>query len=223
MRKAIGMLLILACSRSVAFSQTPEACRSAVQHLVLPSFVEARPSYLGQTLTPLKFLFSEQGIDVYSVGVPRPALVDGVRALLIYQDEKVRQKIIQLMRGPTPGILITGGIRRPLDHLKFAVVNFSCNESEFYAGKGVVNDIQYYEPKECIILPENTDIYEAQRLSMAGVLQRGDVINQMNWLTGLRAESYVPLDDARRFPDGRAFLRKIVQALIAERRDFDKR
>jgi hypothetical protein len=181
----------------------------------------------------LKPLFSSQGVDVYMVGTPRPIPGGGVDALLVYQDEALRQQVIRFVRGPTPGVTITGGIRRPLDNLKFAILNFACDETVFFPAHGKivwngsrkcgVIGIKYYEPKECIVLPENPDVYQMQQLSMAGVVQRRDVMNSMNWLMTLEKKSDLPLYDDPILPDGHALMVKIVQALRAERKGYDNK
>jgi hypothetical protein len=233
MRKGIGVSFILLCLCLPAFSQTPDACGAAVRNLKLSAFLEARPYYLGQTLTPIKFAFSSQGIDVYMVAPPPPGIVAGIQVLLVYQDEALRQHVIRFLRGPTEGVTTTEGIRRPLDNLKFADLIFSCDESPLFPAHGpmiwqgsrkcTVQRILYYEPKQCIILPENPDIYEMQRLSMAGVNHREDIINPMNWLFTLEKADNAALYDDPRFPGGHLLLTRILRAIRAERDDQAKR
>jgi hypothetical protein len=229
MRKARYLLLAFVCFCPRSFSQTADACGAAVQHLALPDSLESRAYYLGQTLTPIRFGFSFQGIDVYMVAPPPPIVIGDIQVLVVYQDERLRQQVIEFLHGPLPGLTLVsneGSLRR-LNDLKFADLVFACNESPFFPARGkmvwqgsrkcILQRILYYEPKECIVLPEHPDIYQMQQLSMAGVIHRGDAMNPMNWLTTLERVKDVRLYDDSRFPGGHELLMKILQAIRTER------
>lgn len=103
MKKAIGLLIIFINSCLPTPSQTAEACQYAVQHFVMPSTIEFPGMHLGQPLTPIKFLFSLGGKEIYlatALEPPYPWILmtdQPLTLLIVYQDEKVRQEAIALL------------------------------------------------------------------------------------------------------------------------------
>jgi len=62
-RRIVEFLLILACLSFRASAQTTDACRAQLQHLTLPSSARIDD---GNAETPVEFLFSDHGADIYS-------------------------------------------------------------------------------------------------------------------------------------------------------------
>jgi hypothetical protein len=71
-------LLILTCLHLPISAQTPEACRAAMQHLILPPTAESPVAHPQgahyYNLTPLDLLFSLGGVDVYSYTTLRSSI-----------------------------------------------------------------------------------------------------------------------------------------------------
>jgi hypothetical protein len=188
--KAIEVLLIILFSRLLVFPQTTETCRVAVQHLTLPSTVESPAMHPAQPLTPIKFLFSVEGKDVYLATALRPPypwspLTDQpLSLLLVYQDEKARQEAITFLHNMGSGGMLLKE-SPPLDNLKFAAVHCKNTWDDFVSTGGcTVNDWQYYEPQACIVMPTADDPASLSKLAMLNPRNRFDVMNNFNWLNG---------------------------------------
>src|SRR5258708_9399929 len=127
MRKTFESLLILMFLSFPATAQTTDDCRADVRHLKLPehAFID---DVLGLAQPPLVFLFSQDGVDVYSAthfkamqvfqksGMP---LANAFTVILVYQDEQVRQEKIEYVRKSFPYASLNN-----LDNLKFATFRF---------------------------------------------------------------------------------------------------
>src|SRR5438874_2996206 len=123
MRKALESLLILTFLSSPATAQT-DACRADVRNLKLPgrAFMD---DVLGLSQPPVVFLFSQDGVDVYSStdframqafeigGIP---FANAFTVILVYQDERIRQQKIESLRKVYPDA--------SLENLKFATWRF---------------------------------------------------------------------------------------------------
>src|SRR5260370_38160923 len=125
MRKIVESLLILRFLASSAVAQkATEACRADMKHLKLPekAFID---DVLGLNQPPLVFLFSQDGVDVYSATDFKAMQVfqksgisfaDAFTVILVYQDEQIRQWKIEALRKTYP--------YAPLENLKFATWRF---------------------------------------------------------------------------------------------------
>src|SRR5271156_98063 len=127
---ALACLLILGCFCSPAFTQTPDACRTAVQHLILPSTIESPVMHPAQPLTPIKFLFSVEGTkDIYLATALTPPyswtlMTDQpLTLIMVYQEEGQRQKAIAFLHSLASGGLLLNSSPPPLDNLKFAAIH----------------------------------------------------------------------------------------------------
>lgn len=142
-------------------------------NLTLPQSVQLLDS--GSNERPVQFLFSDHGADIYSA---IPSDVDaawffsnGIRVIVVYQDEQARQRAMDnLMQ---PGVLeldVSGTRHTTLDKLKFAVVRLGiglskdtsqeayvrehhvAQDSYLYrllSDSWEVEEIQYFEPPSC--------------------------------------------------------------------------
>jgi hypothetical protein len=177
-----------------AHAQTREACQSAVKHLTLPPTVEYPAMHPGIPLSPIEFLYSSRGIDAYAVvfnGVPNYYPVTGqspnnVSLILVYQDEEVRQQMIGTLRDAHLAIRQSDATAPSLDNFKFATVHCVLGGKEFLStGKCVANDIQYYKPQACIVVPQAKDFSDLSVLAASGAHNYRDALNGLNWLAGI--------------------------------------
>jgi hypothetical protein len=169
-------LLIWACAYSTVLAQTPEACKADLQHLTLPQTVQLDD---GNGETPVQFLFSDHGADIYSA-IPSSEpngivwfISNGIRIIVVYQDERARQQAIRNLSQPgvVADVMAGSSTHGTLDELKFAVVHlgvgsssdkpdeayirehYSAQESylhELIASQWHVEGIQYFEPASCV-------------------------------------------------------------------------
>src|SRR5580658_9318294 len=105
MRTILSCLFAFGCICLTASAQTPDACRAAVRHLTLPPTAEFPEMHRKLPLSPIKYLYSGDGIDFYSAifrftnyNPPVSAPYD-IGMVLVYQDEATRQQIISASRG----------------------------------------------------------------------------------------------------------------------------
>lgn len=173
------------------------ACHAALGHLTVTAPALIEDGLLGHT--PVEYLFSEDGDDVYSatsfdpnqegqylhgnvtiqrlLGGSNLAGGDGMRFIVVYQDEKSRQQAIGNLSKPGVLSTILVGSHAPLENLKFAVVHVQIDDGgpgssvdkqkygqwimgthsekenisyELQNFKWSIVDIAYFEPKECI-------------------------------------------------------------------------
>jgi hypothetical protein len=172
-------------------AQTTDACRAQLQHLTLPP--TARIDVPNETPgeTPVKFLFSDSaGTEFYSVIPSNPQggihwfINNGVRIIVVYQDEQVRQQLIHMLKQPgvvgIPGCCRKHGI---LDKLKFAVYHLS-------ASTWRIESVQYFEPPSCE--PPEQVLYNNTYHTLPGLPadDRG-----FNWITDLNRKPFESEDD----------------------------
>lgn len=156
--EAFGPLFIIAFLCTPVSAQTTNACRADLKHLTLPASAQVND---GDELTPLKFLFSKDGDDIYSA-IPSGRSHNltwisnhGIRVIIVYQDEQARQKTINILR--QPGVMAgIYGPHAPLENLKFAVVHLVQegdvivgDEHQILTGSWAVKGISCFEPQAC--------------------------------------------------------------------------
>ncbi len=202
MRKAFGCVLILACYWLPAFTQTPDDCRAAVQHLTLPPTIETPVMHPAQPLTPIKFLFSAEGTkDIYLATALQPPypwtrMTDQPLTLLVvYQSEEERQKAIAFLHDMGSGGILLNSSPPPLDNLKFAAVHCATTWKEFLStGSCKIHDMQFYEPQACIVAPAPAKTpAELSQLAMLNPRNSRDVMNNFNWLNGFQLPPNAPV------------------------------
>lgn len=169
MRKTLESLLVLACfcvSVSAQTPQTSDACRAELWHMTVPAYAQIT----GYDLTPLEFVFSQDGVDVY-VAMPssRSHYVNwigqhGIRVIVVYQDELLRQEVIKWLLDPPNIQVVSLPHPIPIDNLKFAVAHYTpvgirdgqehTEKDELLAGDWAVEDVHYYAPQACVDFPQ---------------------------------------------------------------------
>jgi hypothetical protein len=132
----------------------------------------------GNGETPLEFLFSDHGADVYSA-IPSSGpnyvpwfISNGIRFIVVYQDEQARQQAIHNLSQPNvvAHVMIGNSAHGSLDELKFAVVHLGIGSSrdkldeayirahhppleayyhELITAGWHIETIQYFEPQAC--------------------------------------------------------------------------
>ena len=163
-----------------------------------------------QPLTPIKFLFSWEGKDIYlatALNPPYPwtRLTDQPLTLIIvYQEEKERQIAINYLRSMRSGGMMLRLSSSPsLDNLKFSAVNCETTWKEFLStGSCTVHDWQFYEPQACIIIPKANDAADLSTLAMLNVRNRFDVMSNFNWLNGFEIPPGTKIPNLK-FPMGK--------------------
>jgi hypothetical protein len=152
MCEILKCLLILTLLSFPAAAQTTDSCRADVRHLKLPehAFID---DVLGLEQPPLVFLFSQDGVDVYSAtdfkamrvfhksGMP---FANAFTVILVYQDERVRQQKIESLRKAYPS--------DTLDDLKFATWRFELTPlwvDNVLMRKWLVSGMAYFKPVSC--------------------------------------------------------------------------
>ena len=207
-------VLVLACLCLSASAQKPESCRAAAQHLTLPesAYVDGP---IGFSRPPLVFMFSQDGIDVYSatsfdlLSRLDPSVRTGVRIILVYQDEKARQHKIDSLRGVVNfGNAMVPLRHAPLANLKFAVVDFERTPiwvDNVLTRKWLISSVEYFEPEACIVFP--SDASDQMRLEWTKPnLQASQVY--FDWITGITYPS-----NKRASPDSDPVLAKSIQVM----------
>src|SRR5260370_4081221 len=168
-------------------------CRAAVQHLSLPPTAESPQMHPGLPLSPIRFLYSSQGIDFYSVifRFPNYLHVGGnspldVSLILVYQDEAARQQMIDTLRHGAVVVRQSDATPPSLDNLKFAVMHcVDDGKGMLSTGRCVVNDVQYFKPQASIVVPHAKDFSDLSTLAASGARNYRDAINGLNWLAGI--------------------------------------
>jgi hypothetical protein len=139
-------------------------------------------------------IYSSRGIDVYGVifnALPNYYPVAGqspnnLSLILVYQDEAARQQIIGTLRTAHLAIRQSDATAPSLDNFKFAVIHCVLGGKEFLStGRCVANDIQYYKPQACIVVPEAKEFSDLSVLAASGARNYRDTINSLNWLSGI--------------------------------------
>ncbi len=177
MRKSLNALLVLACLCLPASAQTTDACRAELRHLTLPSTAQVND---GNGETPLEFLFTDHGADIYAAIPSREPnymswiVNNGMRFIVVYQDDQARQQAIHNLIQPNvvADIMAGSSPHGTLDNLKFAVVHLGLGASASHekdvpfpgehsaqeklyhdlttgSGGWHIEGIEYYEPQSC--------------------------------------------------------------------------
>jgi len=168
-------------------------CRAAVQHLSLPPTAESPETHPGLPLSPIQFLYSSQGIDFYSVifRFPNYLHVGGnspldLSLILVYQDEAARQQMIDTLRHGAVVVRQSDATPPSLDYFKFAVMHcVDDGKGMLSTGRCVVNDVQYFKPQACIVVPQARGFSDLSALGASGARNYRDAINGLNWLAGI--------------------------------------
>lgn len=146
-------LLIIVCLSLPCFGQITDACRADLKHLKLPEKAMIDDELIPLTSTPLRFLFSKDGVDAYSAtnfevmkALRRigQAMPNAFTVILVYQDESVRRrKIESLRRWP-------GGSR--LENLKFSTWRFEPTPvwvEDVLMRQWLITGMAYFKPVNC--------------------------------------------------------------------------
>ena len=238
-------LLILACLWFPASPQTPEACRAAVQHLTLPPTAQIDD---GNGETPLEVLFSDHGADIYSA-IPSSEpngitwfISNGIRVIVVYQDEEARQSAIHNLIQPNVVAHIAPGSspHGTLDKLKFAVVHLGVGSSKDKSDEAYVREhhspqesylhelitsgwhiegIQYYEPESCAPAKQELCLNKTGQMvpCVSHSLHAAHV--DPNWITDLN----ISPGGRKPEPYGDPQFVKIVEAMRAKLKEFAAR
>jgi hypothetical protein len=166
MRRFFECLFVFMFLCLPASGQISDACRADLQHLILPQSSQ------------LQFLFSDHGADIYSWN---PSDVDatwfqsnGIRVIVVYQDEQARQQAIHNLMQPDVlegEVQLAGDAHHTtLDKLKYAMIRMGIGLSKdtsqeayvrdhhvdrnsyFYAlltSSWEIREAQYFEPPSC--------------------------------------------------------------------------
>jgi hypothetical protein len=172
----------LALSRTEV-EQGDEGCNTVTQHVTMPPGFIATTDY---DVAPLEFLFSDNGMDVYSATSYRRTYPlewireNGMTVIVFYQDEKVRQRqIASLRKDNSPARL---GYPQHFENIKYSMINF------FGPSAAFVRDVEYFQPKPCVSSSEEhlagllwMHYSDFQLWAMPGLHASK---NGPNWITG---------------------------------------
>ena len=126
------VLFLLGCSPVFGFAQNSKQCVADLQHLTLPAYAQIQYGD-DNGETPLVYLFSEDGDDIYSA-IPSNArnyvehlYSNGISFIVVYQDERARQEAIHNLSQPGAVAVIAPGssAHGSIDQLKFAVIHLN--------------------------------------------------------------------------------------------------
>lgn len=242
MSKVFECLLVLACLCLPASAQTSSACRVQLDHLAMPSSARIND---GNGETPVEFLFSDHGADIYSA-IPSSEpngivwfISNGIRIIVVYQDEQARQQAIHNLSQPSVVADVGPGSSRhgSLDKLKFAVVHLGVGSSQdkldeayigerhspqdFYMHELItsgwhVEGIEYFEPPSCdppklALCTKSSG--QAVPCALPGLPANS---GEPNWITDLNVRG-------RLEPYGDPQFVRIVGAMKAKLKDFADR
>jgi hypothetical protein len=194
MRKTFDSLLILTfLAFPSAAQEKTEACRADMQHLKLPEHAII-DDVLGLSQPPLTYLFSQDGVDVYSAtnfevmrlfqrtGMP---FANAFTVILVYQDERVRQQKIESLLKDNP--------YAPFEKLKFSIWRFELTpvwDDNVLKRKWLVAGIAYFKPVSC------TTLESRMPASSAGYLEA--TIQGSNRIAGQMPPMTIP--ESQRLP-----------------------
>jgi len=139
-----------------------EACRVELRHMTVLDYSMLN-SKRNLVKIPSRLLLSQDGMEVYADTPPIGASLflqsislTGMKVVVVYQDEAVRQKVISGLRGgkflPAPGV---GAL---VDNLKYMVVTFVPDEvilNKPFEEKWYIKAFEYYQPKACVNIFQN--------------------------------------------------------------------
>jgi hypothetical protein len=159
MKKLFGYVLMVGCLCFPASAQTTGVCESDLRHLKLPerAFID---EVFGLDQPHVAFLFSQDGVDVYSATDVRTmqawqqagmAFTNAITVILVYQDEQARQRKIQSLRKTLDSL--PGWYRdAPLENLKFSTWRFELTPvwaDNVLTRKWLIAGTAYFEPVSC--------------------------------------------------------------------------
>jgi hypothetical protein len=146
----VGLALLGLCSLCCAVAA--QTCEKDVQHLNLPERASI-DDVAGLSGPPLEFLFSKDGVEVYSATdfyamreFRRGSIsfANAFTVLLVYQTEEIRQKKIESLRKQYP--------YAHLSNLKYATWRFELTPmwvDNVLVRKWLVTGMAYFEPISC--------------------------------------------------------------------------
>src|ERR1039458_3594082 len=148
MRRLEYIFLIVVCLPIFAFAQDANQCLADLRHLTLPAYAQIQYGD-DNGRTPLAFLFSEDGDDIYSAlpsnkrNYVTQLYSNGISFIVVYQDEQARQQSIHNLSQPDAVSHIAAGSspHGSLDRLKFAVIHLKIGSSQ-----DKPDDAQYIAP-----------------------------------------------------------------------------
>lgn len=203
MRELVASLLVFLVFVRAPFrtaAQTPDdSCRAAVRHLSLPPTAESPERHPGLPLSPIQFLYSSQGIDFYSVMFRFPNFLHvggnsplDMSLIFVYQDEAARQQMIDTLRHTSIVLRQSDATPPSLENFKFAVMHcVNDGKGMLSTGRCAVNDVQYFKPQACIVVPQSKNFGDISVLAASGAANYRDAINGLNWLTGIDSVSHM--------------------------------
>ena len=160
-----AMLAWIRETESKASEKQEERCRAALDHYTVSEYGKAFSTVVasGWVKLPSRLLFSEDGIEVYADTAPDSGLPflervseQGIRVLIVYQDEAVRRAMIKELREghalPPPGL---GALP---DNLKFAKIWYlpdSLVVGKPFDEKWHIAHLEYDQPSECQNVSQN--------------------------------------------------------------------
>ena len=184
MKGVLAFGLILVYCGLLSSAQQSEVCKLATERSSVPKSAVATSDY---DVAPMEFLFSDDGVDVYFATSYRRSYPlqwikeNGATAIVIYQNETVRQRVIQRLR-KAGGLPSRVGFPQHLENIKYSMINFFGPSGEF------VRDVEYFEPKPCVTHSEEQlagqlwmDYSDFQLWAMPGLHASKD---GPNWVTG---------------------------------------
>ncbi|HTV56143.1 MAG TPA: hypothetical protein VMI06_14665 [Terriglobia bacterium] len=222
-RRAVeySILFFLLCRTLSA--QTSQACQSDLNHLMLPGHATTDDGF-GLRKTSLQFLFSQGGIDAYSannfsvirqkqrLGEP---FDQSLTAVLVYQDERVRQSEIQSVQNKMRmRDLLDPSSHAPVSNLKFSTWRFRSSRmwhNRAPERKWFISGMAYFEPISC--LPAK---YQGP-LSSEGYLE-ASMASPNLILEGLPGEEFAP--NVRLMTAPNSVLSKTLEAMLAMLRKY---
>jgi hypothetical protein len=236
-------MLVLACLCLPASAQTTDTCRAQLQHLTLPPTAQIND---GNGETPVEFLFSDHGADIYSaIPSSEPSgiawfISNGIRVFVVFQDQQARQQAIQNLIQPNvvADVAPGGSPHGTLDKLKFAVVHLGVGSSKDKSDEAYVREhhspqesylhelitsgwhiegIQYYEPESCAPARQELCLNKTGQMVPCVSHSLHAADLDPNWITDLNINPFKRKPE----PDDPQFLR-IVEAMKAKLKEFAK-
>lgn len=166
-RLLLAVMSITCCSATFAATTR---CQSDLHHFTPPAhaYVDEVFPLNGPQLVRL---FSQDGVDVYSATDFRSARFlqqrgqsfDGaLTVLLVYQDERTRQRKIDSLRKTVETLRALTGVRlAPLRNLKYATWRFELTPvwtSDVLSRRWMISGVAYFEPPSCVANPRTQTV-----------------------------------------------------------------
>jgi hypothetical protein len=188
-----------------------------LQRLALPKSAQIDD---GEGETPLEFLFTDNGADIYSAIPTNPPngsvwfFQNGIRVVIVYQDESARQQAIRNLSqsGVVAKVMDGSSAHGSLDNLKFAVVHLGVGSSQdkpdqaylsqhhsaqesylrlLVTGGWHVEGIQYYEPPSCSVPKTALCQNQNGRLTPCVLPGLPADSSEPNWITNLNVRERI--------------------------------